>query len=287
MRLKGNRIIITGSSQGFGLAAAEAFVDEGAHVILCARGERLLRRAHDQLVSKTDGKAKVIAIPADVSNNKDVDRLIIKTFEELKGVDVLLCNAGVYGPKGPIEDINWSEWQRSVEINIMGTVLPCRAVLPYMKKQGRGKIIIMSGGGATKPMPFLSAYAASKAALVRFAETLAEEVNDFGICVNAIAPGALNTRMLDEVLKAGPERVGQKFYEQMVKIREDGGTPFEVGTSLCVFLASAESDGITGKLISAVWDPWKEFPERLDDLKETDIFTLRRIIPRDRGKDWG
>ena len=287
MKLAGKRAIITGSSQGFGLAAAKSFVEEGAHIAMCARGEEALRIAQKELTRRAARKTKVIAMPADVSKSEDVEQLVEYTLSEFGGIDVLLCNAGVYGPKGPIEDVDWAEWIRAIRINIDGTVLPCRTVLPHMKKMGGGKIIIMSGGGATKPMPFLSAYAASKAAVVRFAETIAGEVEDFGIYINAVAPGALNTRMLDEVLDAGPRRIGQKFYEQMVKIKEQGGTPLEVGASLCVFLASDAADGITGKILSAVWDPWREFPDRLDDLKETDIFTLRRIIPSERGKDWG
>ena len=287
MKLAGKRAIITGSSQGFGLAAAKSFVEEGAHIAMCARGEETLRIAQKELTRSAAGKTKVIAMPADVSKSEDVEQLVEYALSEFGGIDVLLCNAGVYGPKGPIEDVDWAEWIRAIRINIDGTVLPCRTVLPHMKKMGGGKIIIMSGGGATKPMPFLSAYAASKAAVVRFAETIAGEVEDFGIYINAVAPGALNTRMLDEVLDAGPRRIGQKFYEQMVKIKEQGGTPLEVGASLCVFLASDAADGITGKILSAVWDPWREFPDRLDDLKETDIFTLRRIIPSERGKDWG
>ena len=287
MKLAGKRAIITGSSQGFGLAAAKSFVEEGAHIAMCARGEEALRIARKELTRRAARKTKVIAMPADVSKSEDVEQLVEYTLSEFGGIDVLLCNAGVYGPKGPIEDVDWAEWNKAIRINLNGTVLPCRTVLPHMKKMGGGKIIIMSGGGATKPMPFLSAYAASKAAVVRFAETIAGEVEDFGIYINAVAPGALNTRMLDEVLDAGPRRIGQKFYEQMVKIKEQGGTPLEVGASLCVFLASDAADGVTGKILSAVWDPWREFPDRLDDLKETDIFTLRRIIPSERGKDWG
>src|SRR5205823_2003331 len=121
--------------------------------------------------------------------------------------------------------------------------------------------------------------AASKAAVVRFGETLAEEVRDFGIDVNSVAPGALNTRLLNEVLAAGPQVVGTAFYEQSRKQSTDGGTPLEVGASLCVFLASSESDGITGKLISAVWDPWSDLPGHLDELTRSDLYTLRRITP--------
>ena len=287
MKLKGKNIIVTGSGQGFGLAAAKAFVREGANVAICARNRERLRIAHDELALCAMETARVISMPADVSKPEEVDKFIEYAVSELGMAEVLMCNAGVYGPKGPVSEVRWTDWAKAIEINLNGTVLSCRAVIPHMKKIGRGRIIIMSGGGATKPLPFLSAYAASKAAVVRFAETLAEELIDFQIHVNTVAPGTLNTRMLDEVLEAGPELVGQRFYDDMLKIKEQGGTPLEVGTSLCVFLASDESEGITGKLISAVWDPWREFPDRLDDLEGTDIFTLRRIIPKERGKDWG
>ena len=99
-------------------------------------------------------------------------------------------------------------------------------------------------------------------------ETLAGEVKDEGIDVNSIAPGALNTRLLDEVLEAGPERVGKSFYERSLKQKSEGGTPLERGAELAVFLASSASDGLTGKLISAVWDPWEHFSEHMEDLKK-------------------
>ncbi len=287
MNLTGKRAIVTGSSQGFGLEAARAFVDRGADVALCARSEENLSLALEELRARAEGKSRVLAVPADVSMQDDVRKLIETVVREFGGLDILLCNAGIYGPKGPIEDIDWNEWVRALEINVCGTVLPCREALPYLKQQPRGKIVIMSGGGATKPMPFLSAYATSKAAVVRFAETLAEEVREYHIDVNAVAPGALNTRLLDEVLEAGPAKVGRDFYDQMVKVKAQGGTPLGVGASLCVFLASSQSDGITGKLLSAVWDPWQEFHRHLDDLNLTDVYTLRRITPGERGKDWG
>jgi NAD(P)-dependent dehydrogenase (short-subunit alcohol dehydrogenase family) len=287
MKLAGKRAIVTGSSQGFGLEAARAFVDQGADVALCARNEENLSLALKEVTARAEGKSRVLAVPADVSIRDDVGRLIETVVGEFGGLDILLCNAAVHGPKGPIEDVDWNEWVRALEINVCGAVLPCREALPYLKQQPRGKIIIMSGGGATKPMPFLSAYATSKAAVVRFAENLAEEVRKDHIDVNAVAPGALNTRLLDDVLEAGPAKVGRDYYDQMVKVKAQGGTPLGVGASLCVFLASSESDGITGKLISAVWDPWEDLSMHVSDLVDTDIYTLRRIIPKDRGKEWG
>jgi 3-oxoacyl-[acyl-carrier protein] reductase len=156
-----------------------------------------------------------------------------------------------------------------------------------MRQQKSGKIIVLSGGGATQPMPGFSAYAASKAAVVRLTETLADELRDDHIDVNAIAPGALNTRLLDEVLAAGPDKVGQAFYDRSVKQKAEGGTSLEKGAALCAFLLSPESDGVTGRLLSAVWDPWADLPARRDELAKSDIYTLRRIVPKERGRDWG
>ncbi len=287
MKLAGKRALITGGSQGFGLAVARAFVKEGADVMLCARSAEPLYRAQEELVGTSGQKSRVLAMPADVSEPDEVRRLVETILAELGGLEILVCNAGVYGPKGPLQDVDWTEWSDAIGVNLMGVALTCRGVLPHFLQRRYGKILVLSGGGATKPLPYLSAYAASKVAVVRLAETLAEEVREAGIDVNAIAPGALNTRLLDEVLAAGPEKVGPVFYEQAVRQKAQGGTAMELGASLCVFLASSAGDGITGKLISAVWDPWESLPEHLEDLRDSDIYTLRRIVPKDRGKDWG
>src|SRR4051794_29098049 len=194
MRLAGKRALITGSSQGFGLAVARAFVEAGADVMLCARSAQPLYQSQRDLMESTQGKARVLAIPADVSQPDDVHNLVEAALAQLGGLEILVCNAGVYGPKGAVQDVSWVEWSQAVAINLMGTVLPCREVLRHFLERKSGKILLLSGGGATKPIPCLSAYAASKAAVVRFGETLAEEVREMSIDVNAVAPGALNTR---------------------------------------------------------------------------------------------
>jgi len=196
-----------------------------------------------------------------------------------------VCNAGVYGPMGPSEAVDLNDWRRAMDINVFGVFLPSRALIPHFKKTGYGKIVVLSGGGATNPLPNISAYAASKAAAVRLAETLAEELREFHVDVNAVAPGALKTRLVDQVLAAGPDKVGAAFFAKNKKWAEEGATPLELGASLCVYLASAESDGITGKLISAQWDPWRDLQQHRDELK-SDIYCLRRIVPEDRGKKW-
>lgn len=286
--LEGRIAIVTGANQGLGLAIAKRYLEAGASgLALCARNGALLEQAKEGLQSSLGPGQKILAQTADVSKPEDVQSLVDATRAEFGRIDILVNNAGVYGPKGEIEDADWQEWARAIEINLYGSILMCRAVLPHFKAQGYGKIVQLSGGGATKPLPRLSAYAVSKAAIVRFVETLAEEVRENHIDVNAFAPGALNTRMLDEILEAGPEKVGRAFYESSVKQKQNGGAPLDKGAELAVFLGSALSDGITGKLISALWDPWPFMPEHLDDLNATDIYTLRRIVPKDRGKTWG
>jgi NAD(P)-dependent dehydrogenase (short-subunit alcohol dehydrogenase family) len=271
---------------GLGLAITKAYVAAGASVFMAARDRTKLERAAADVASSASGTQMVKSQVADVSNPLDVERLVAATLRAFPNLDILVNNAGVYGPKGPIEEVDWQAWADAVNVNLLGSVLMARNVLPHFKARRYGKIVQLSGGGATAPLPRISAYAASKAGIVRFSETLAEEVREYGIDVNAIAPGALNTRLLDEVLEAGPEHVGNDSYQRSIKQKAEGGTPLDAGANLAVFLASAASDGITGKLISAVWDPWRSLPMHLDDLARTDLYTLRRIVPRDRGLDW-
>lgn len=276
MKLEGKRALITGASQGLGKEIARHFVKEGAQVVLCARDAELLERTAQELGQAARAKA------CDVSSESDVAALVEFAGE----IDILVCNAGVLGPKGPVEEVEWREWVRTIEIDLFGVLLPCRAVIPRMKAARQGRILVLSGGGATTPMPFLSAYAASKAAVVRVVETLAGELRDFGIAINAIAPGAMNTRFLDEALAAGPEKVGSAYFARLVQQKQTGGVSPEKGADLAVFLASEDAEGITGKLISAQWDPWAVLAAYKEELAGSDIYTLRRIVPEDRGKRW-
>jgi NAD(P)-dependent dehydrogenase (short-subunit alcohol dehydrogenase family) len=285
--LAGRTALITGGSRGLGLEIARVYLEEGARgVCVCGRDALALASALAELRELAAPDQMVLGEIADVSREEDVARLVQAALEGLGEVTILVANAGVYGPKGSIAQVDWGEWTRAVEINLYGSVLPARELVAHFRARGYGKIVQLSGGGATGPLPGLSAYATSKAAAVRFAETLAEELREHRVDVNAIAPGALNTRMLDEVLSAGPERVGAAFYERALAQHRSGGIPLREGATLAVFLGSAASDGITGKLLSAVWDPWPQLPERRTEL-ESDVYTLRRIVPRDRGMDWG
>jgi len=285
MKLKNVNALITGGSQGLGKAIAELFLREGANVFICARGEKELFATRDELAKKLPSQ-KVLAGVCDVSDEAQVRDLASRVLRELGSLQALVLNAGIYGPMGPTESVNFEEWKRAMEINLFGVLLPCRELIPYFKSAGGGKIVVLSGGGATNPLPNISSYAAAKAAVVRLAETLAEELKPFHVDVNAIAPGALKTRLVEQVLAAGPDKVGAEFFAKNKKWAEDGAVPLELGARLAVYLASAESNGVTGKLISAQWDPWDRLHEFKSDLAG-DIYTLRRVVPKDRGKKWG
>ncbi|MGI8728802.1 MAG: SDR family NAD(P)-dependent oxidoreductase [Solirubrobacteraceae bacterium] len=284
--LSGRSALITGASQGLGLEIARGLVRAGAAVCICGRTAEDLARAREELVALAGDDGRVLAITADVSRPHAVQALVAQALERFPELTALVNNAGVYGPMGTIDEIDWDAWVQAIEINLLGAVLTARALMAHFKRQGYGKIVQLAGGGATAPMPGISAYAASKAAVVRFAETLAGELRPHGIDVNAVAPGALNTRMLDEVLEAGPARVGQAFYDRALKQQESGGAGLQRGAELVCFLVSDASDGITGKLLSAIWDPWADLPEHRADL-DGDVYTLRRIVPADRGLGWG
>lgn len=285
MKLNGINALLTGGSQGLGKVIAEHFLREGANVVLCARNGKELNAARDELAAKFPAQ-KVLARTCDVSNESQVGSLFDFALGAFGTLHALVLNAGIYGPMGPTETVDLNEWRRAIDINLFGVLLPCRVAIPHFKKAGRGKIVVLSGGGATNPRPNISSYAASKAAVVRLTETLALELQPYGIDVNAIAPGALATRLVDEVLAAGPEKVGAAFYEMNKQWKEKGATSLDLGAGLAVYLASAESDGITGRLVSAQWDPWKTLHERREELAKSDIYCLRRIVPEDRGKKW-
>jgi NAD(P)-dependent dehydrogenase (short-subunit alcohol dehydrogenase family) len=286
MTLSGRTAIVTGASTGLGQAIARTFLANGATVAICSRERSTLEQGRRCLVEFAGDEQRVFARPCDVSQEDQVQEFIGAAIERFGRIETLVNNAGVLGPVGKTETVDISAWRKTIEINFFGTVMFCNALIPHMRLNGYGKIVNLSGGGATSPRPFFSAYATAKAAVVRFTENIAEELRGTGIDVNSIAPGALNTRMLTQSLEAGADGIGDKQFSQALQQKANGGSSFEKAAALCVYLSSAESDGITGKLISAPWDPWSTLHERTEELRKGDIYTLRRIVPEDRGQDW-
>ena len=274
MKLKDRVAIVTGGGRGIGRAIALALAEDGADVAVVSRTSAEIDRVAVEI--KALGR-HALALRADVSDREAVDTMVGSVIGKWGKVDILVNNAGIQGPIGSVIETGIDEWIKTVHVNLIGTFLCTRAVLPGMIKQQRGKIINLSGGGATSPRPNFTAYGVSKTGVVRFTETVAEEVSKFNIQVNAIAPGSVNTRMTEELLSAG-KAAGDKAISEARNQLETGGTPPEKAAALAVFLASEKSDGLTGRLISAVWDDWQQFPGQIEKIMASDLYTLRRIV---------
>jgi NAD(P)-dependent dehydrogenase (short-subunit alcohol dehydrogenase family) len=286
LELAGRKAIVTGASAGLGYAIAHAFVAEGASIVVCARNAVALQQARASLSAVARPGQQVEMFVCDVASQSQVEELIAYAIERLGNIQILVNNAGIQGPIGRTEDLSLEDWRQTFEVNFYGPLFACRALLPHLRTQGYGKILNLSGGGAASPRPFFGAYATSKAAVVRLTENLAEELRGTGIDVNAIAPGALNTQMLEQTLAAGRDRIGEGQFAQALKQKQGGGSSLEKAAALSVYLACAASDGISGRLISAPWDPWPTLHEHTAELASSDIYTLRRIVPADRSKQW-
>lgn len=277
LRLQDRVALIVGAGRGIGEAIALRFAAEGARLILAARTARELDTVAKK-IRAASGTALVAA--TDVTAPEQVTNLVQKSIETFGQIDILMNAAGTYGPIGRAWEVDTQEWANTFSVNLFGPFLLCQSVLPHMIHAGRGKIINFSGGGATSPLCRFSAYGVSKAALVRFTETLAEEVKEFNIQVNAIAPGAVDTKLQDSVLAAG-EKAGD-LLQRIRRLREtgEGGTPREVPAELAVFLASDDSRNLTGRLISAPNDKWESWTdERITQVMSQPWFTLRRMDP--------
>jgi 3-oxoacyl-[acyl-carrier protein] reductase len=273
MKLSDKVAIVTGGGRGIGKAIALAFAREGADVVVAAR--TLPEIAQTAVEVQALGRRR-LAVKADVSIWDEVNHLVEEALRAFGKIDILVNNAGIQGPISLLVENDVDEWINTIRVNLIGTFFCIKAVLPHMIERRQGKIINLSGGGAASPRPRFTAYAASKAAVVRLTETVAEEVRPFNIQVNAIAPGAVNTRMMEEVLAAG-EAAGEDELDQARRRLAEGGTPPGRAAELAVFLASSESDGITGKLISAIYDDWRNWPGCVGELSCTELYTLRRL----------
>jgi NAD(P)-dependent dehydrogenase (short-subunit alcohol dehydrogenase family) len=285
--LTGRHVLLTGASRGLGESIARAIWQLGAHLFLVARSERSLSHLKDELLREGRADQSIDIFPVDLADSKAPEAILSGAQKSWKRLDVLINNAAIQGPIGKLWENPWGEWKTTIDINLLAPVALCRAVLPWMMEFKKGKIINLSGGGATAPRPNFSAYGTAKAALVRFSEILAHELHDQHIQVNCIAPGAMKTKMTEAVKEAGPAKAGPTEYKAALDSLEREESVPHRAVELCCFLASPASDFITGKLISAVWDPWENLSAYQKELNESDIYTLRRIVPRDRGQDWG
>ena len=271
MRLTDHRILLTGASRGIGRAIAGALAAEGASLALVARGREEL----DSLARELPGGPHSV-IPLDVADRAAWSSVRQEIAPEgvLHGV---VAAAGVIGPIGAPGTWDVEAFRATLDINVTGTLLAILVCLDALR-DNNGSVVTFSGGGATSPLASYDAYAASKAAVVRLSENLARELAVDGVRVNSIAPGFVRTSMHEATLAAGPDAVGADYFDRTKQLLDSGGgDPPELAAALCTYLLSSESLGITGKLLSARWDPWQDaaFQEQLR--QRVDLATLRRI----------
>ena len=271
-------LVITGSSTGIGHALTLRLLERGHRVRGLARSDQPeLARKHPE---------RFRASACDVADWQQVEAAAAAA-REWGHVDGLVTCAGVQGEVGRAVTADPARWSSTVRINLDGTFHAIRAFHPLLQQAaGRAKIICLSGGGATKGRENFSAYGAAKAGVVRLVETIAREERAARLDINAIAPGAINTRLTDEVIALGPEIAGHGEYQAALKQKATGGGSMNAALDLIEWLLSPASDGVSGRLLSAPWDAWRTLDARTRELADTDIYQLRRIEPADRGRQW-
>lgn len=281
---KNKNVIITGATGGLGSSLAYAFTQLGANLLLIGRNQDKLQSLGEELCSLRVIDQVIDTICMDFYSN-DIEERIKSAFDKLSSIDVLINNAATHGPVGTFWENDFTSWENAYHVNFTIPFILMRMAVPKMMAINKGKIINVAGGGATSSRPGFSSYAIAKTSLVRFTEIAADELRLYNIDVNIVSPGTMPTNLLKDILNYSEEIVGKKEIDSVKKTIKEGGS-MNKAKDLCVFLASDFSNGITGKLISAVWDPWQNLEKYKEELLNSDIYTLRRIVPEDRNQKW-
>jgi NAD(P)-dependent dehydrogenase (short-subunit alcohol dehydrogenase family) len=241
--LSGKRAIVTGASRGIGRAIALGFAEAGADVALVSRKLEGLRAVAKEIEERTTQRALPIA--CHVGRAEDVNRMVDEVLREWGAIDILVNNAGTNPVMGPLADMDPAAWDKIMDINLKGPYLASARVIRAMIERGEGgKIINISSAASLDPAPMLGAYSVSKAALNHLTRTLAKECGHANICVNAIAPGLIETQFAAALIS------NPAIHQSVVRGTPLGrhGQPDEiVGTAL--LLASSASDFMTGQVV--------------------------------------
>lgn len=274
MSIEGKLVIITGGGRGIGRTIAATCKKAGALVVVAARTDQDLDETLKEL--KSINNLPCLTAKCDVTKTEDLKKLFTLSTEKFGPIYGLICAAGIYGPIGSFVECNFSDWESAIDINLKGTAKTIHTAYPFMTDKSGGRIVLFSGGGQGAMANF-SSYVTSKGAIWRLTETLASELATKNIYVNAIAPGAVNTKLLDDLLSAGPDKVGSEFYQKSIAQKENGGQSPQKAAELCLYLLSEQSTGLFGKTLSAIWDPYTQF-SNLASLSKSEIYTVRRVV---------
>jgi NAD(P)-dependent dehydrogenase (short-subunit alcohol dehydrogenase family) len=267
--LMGQVALVTGGGRGIGRAIAHGLAAEGAAVVVTARSPDQL----DETVSTIKAAGGLaLAVPADITDVGAVNRVVESAEQSFGPVDLLINNAGVAGPAGPVWQQDAEDWRRTLEINVYGQFLVTKVVLQGMVARRRGRIINVSSGAGYFRGGFagFSAYAASKAALSRLTETLAVETREHGISVFALSPGVVRTEMLKRAFDSAAADLAPGRAERML----ESAVPVEMPVQLCLVMASGRADKLSGTVLS-VHDDLDELLRLADEVNDRDLYRLR------------
>ena len=240
------RVVVTAAASGIGLVVANAFAANGDRVHICDINEKGLHEA-------TEGTPSITATVCDVSNRSSIEAFVKAAAEALGGIDVLVNNAGISGPTTPVDEMDPDQWEAVLGVNLTGTFNVTRLAIPLLRRSDAGVVVIMSSLGGRFAYPNRSPYAVTKRGLIALTETLAVELGDAGIRVNAIAPGAVEGDRIRRVLQGRADASGRSLDEvtadalslQSIKRFVD---PDDIA-ALALFLASDSAKSITGQTI--------------------------------------
>ena len=259
VNLTGQVAVVTGGGRGLGRAIALRLAAAGAHVAIVARSADQLAATVAQ-IHLADGHAQ--AFVADVTNQQAVQEMALAVERALGPVSLLVNNAGIGGPVGPLWENDPLEWWRCVEINLRGTFLCCQAVAPGMIARRQGRIVNMVSDAGTLVLSYLSAYVVGKTALIRLTEVLAQELQPHGVSAFAVIPGTVRTALTEELLSSSDALQWLPWAGQI--FQEGIDVPPELVAKLILALASGKADGLTGQVVSVTDD----LAQRIDELVE-------------------
>ncbi len=270
MRLRDRVALITGAGRGIGREIAVAYAREGARLALAARTIEELEETARQVRGLG---AAVLIVPTDVTDRSQVEEMVSATVDRFSALDVLVNNAGLPGPVGPLQENDVDYWRRTIEVNIIGVFLCCRAAIPVMLSRGRGRIVNVYGGRGRN----LTAYGASKVAVADITETLATELAGTNIRVNALSPGSIHTRMWEETRDAARDAGDTELFELGRRVTSGGGASIQRAAELAVILGGDEAGELNGRVLSSVTEDLSTLAERVPELMASEAGTLKLL----------